>query len=205
LLDSYWRGASGRHIVPRGPSPAKPPDGVLREAAALAVICLSGEEPTHENHDLEIDGYGVWSGLRIEVLRRHQRAVRPNEAGKTTLLQFIRSMLYGSRIAAAVSAAAARRTPRGALEWPVRRAASKSAATMIRRRWHAGRATHPHRPDGTARAALHQGAGGQRRRARVQQCLCRRPARDSRAATLSDNRSRRTALQLSAGWIAFRW
>jgi uncharacterized protein YhaN len=45
---------------------------------------------------LEIDGYGVWSGLKV---RRFSDALNvvygPNEAGKTTLLQFIRSMLYG--------------------------------------------------------------------------------------------------------------
>ena len=46
--------------------------------------------------NLDVDGYGVWSGLRIE---RFSDALNvfygPNEAGKTTLLQFIRSMLYG--------------------------------------------------------------------------------------------------------------
>ena len=45
---------------------------------------------------LEIDGYGVWSGLRIERLADGLSVLYgPNEAGKTTLLQFIRSMLYG--------------------------------------------------------------------------------------------------------------
>ena len=45
---------------------------------------------------LEIDGYGVWSGLRIERLADGLNVVYgPNEAGKSTLLQFIRSMLYG--------------------------------------------------------------------------------------------------------------
>ena len=46
--------------------------------------------------NLDVEGYGVWSGLRIE---RFSDALNvfygPNEAGKTTLLQFIRSMLYG--------------------------------------------------------------------------------------------------------------
>ena len=45
---------------------------------------------------LDIEGYGVWSGLQVE---RFCDALNvfygPNEAGKTTLLQFIRSMLYG--------------------------------------------------------------------------------------------------------------
>lgn len=46
--------------------------------------------------DLEIAGYGVWSGLRIERLSESLNVLYgPNEAGKTTLLEFIRSMLYG--------------------------------------------------------------------------------------------------------------
>ena len=46
--------------------------------------------------DLEIEGYGVWSGLRIEKLSDSVNVLYgPNEAGKTTLLQFIRAMLYG--------------------------------------------------------------------------------------------------------------
>ncbi len=46
--------------------------------------------------DLEIEGYGVWSGLRIEKLGESLNVLYgPNEAGKTTLLQFIRAMLYG--------------------------------------------------------------------------------------------------------------
>jgi len=45
---------------------------------------------------LEIDGYGVWSGLRIERIADGLNVLYgPNEAGKTTILQFIRSMLYG--------------------------------------------------------------------------------------------------------------
>ncbi len=45
---------------------------------------------------LNIDGYGVWTGLRIERLADGLSVLYgPNEAGKTTLLQFIRSMLYG--------------------------------------------------------------------------------------------------------------
>lgn len=46
--------------------------------------------------DLEIEGFGVWSGLRIEKFSDSLNVLYgPNEAGKTTLLQFIRSMLYG--------------------------------------------------------------------------------------------------------------
>ncbi|HUT13502.1 MAG TPA: AAA family ATPase [Thermoguttaceae bacterium] len=45
---------------------------------------------------LEIDGFGVWSGLKLEGLAEGLNVVGgPNEAGKTTLLQFVRSALYG--------------------------------------------------------------------------------------------------------------
>ena len=45
---------------------------------------------------LEIDGYGVWSGLKLEGLSDGLNVLYgPNEAGKTTLLQFIRAVLYG--------------------------------------------------------------------------------------------------------------
>ena len=47
-------------------------------------------------HALKIDGYGIWSGLRVERFSDGLNVLYgPNEAGKTTLLQFIRSMLYG--------------------------------------------------------------------------------------------------------------
>ena len=46
--------------------------------------------------NLDVDGYGVWSGLRIQGLADAMNVFYgPNEAGKTTLLEFIRSMLYG--------------------------------------------------------------------------------------------------------------
>jgi len=45
---------------------------------------------------LEINGYGVWSGLKLEGMADGLNVLYgPNEAGKTTLLQFVRSMLYG--------------------------------------------------------------------------------------------------------------
>ena len=45
---------------------------------------------------LTVDGYGVWSGLRLEGLAEGLNALYgPNEAGKTTLMQFVRSVLYG--------------------------------------------------------------------------------------------------------------
>lgn len=43
-----------------------------------------------------VDGYGVWSDLKIERLSESLNVFHgPNEAGKTTLLQFVRSMFYG--------------------------------------------------------------------------------------------------------------
>jgi uncharacterized protein YhaN len=45
---------------------------------------------------LEVDGFGVWSGLRLEGFDEGLNVIYgPNEAGKTTLLEFVRSMLYG--------------------------------------------------------------------------------------------------------------
>ncbi|BBO32341.1 AAA family ATPase [Lacipirellula parvula] len=46
--------------------------------------------------DLEIDGFGVWNNLKLTGLSRRVTAFYgPNEAGKTTVMQFIRSVLYG--------------------------------------------------------------------------------------------------------------
>ncbi len=46
--------------------------------------------------DLHIDGFGVWNDLKLaELNERITVFYGPNEAGKTTLLQFIRAMLYG--------------------------------------------------------------------------------------------------------------
>ena len=45
---------------------------------------------------LEIEGYGVWSGLKLQRMSESLNVVYgPNEAGKSTLLHFIRSVLYG--------------------------------------------------------------------------------------------------------------
>ena len=45
---------------------------------------------------LEIEGYGVWSGLKLQRMSDGLNVVYgPNEAGKSTLLHFIRSALYG--------------------------------------------------------------------------------------------------------------
>jgi len=46
--------------------------------------------------EIAIDGFGVWSELRLEDLNdRITVFYGPNEAGKSTLMQFVRSMLYG--------------------------------------------------------------------------------------------------------------
>ncbi|MHC4406007.1 MAG: ATP-binding protein, partial [Planctomycetota bacterium] len=45
---------------------------------------------------LEVDGYGVWSGLRLDDVSEGLNVFfGANEAGKTTLLEFIRTVLYG--------------------------------------------------------------------------------------------------------------
>ncbi len=46
--------------------------------------------------DIQIDGFGVWSGLSVDSLPDGMTLFYgPNEAGKTTLMQFVRAMLYG--------------------------------------------------------------------------------------------------------------
>jgi uncharacterized protein YhaN len=46
--------------------------------------------------DLRVDGFGVWSGLELRGLSPTLNVFYgPNEAGKTTLLNFVRSVLYG--------------------------------------------------------------------------------------------------------------
>lgn len=45
---------------------------------------------------IDIDGFGVWNGLKLDDLSDHATVVYgPNEAGKTTLMQFVRAVLYG--------------------------------------------------------------------------------------------------------------
>jgi uncharacterized protein YhaN len=46
--------------------------------------------------DLQVDGYGVWTALKVAGFADGLNVLYgPNEAGKTTLLHFVRSMLYG--------------------------------------------------------------------------------------------------------------
>ena len=49
--------------------------------------------------DLKVDGFGVWKGLDVESLSDNVTVFYgQNEAGKTTLMQFIRSMMFGFSI-----------------------------------------------------------------------------------------------------------
>ncbi len=46
--------------------------------------------------DVQIDGFGVWSGMSVHTLPEGMTVFYgPNEAGKTTLMQFVRTMFYG--------------------------------------------------------------------------------------------------------------
>jgi len=46
---------------------------------------------------IEIEGFGVWSRLKLADLSSKLTLIHgPNEAGKSTLMQFVRSMLYGA-------------------------------------------------------------------------------------------------------------
>jgi uncharacterized protein YhaN len=46
--------------------------------------------------DLDVSGFGVWSGLRLDSLSPQLTVIYgPNEAGKTTILECLRGVLYG--------------------------------------------------------------------------------------------------------------
>ena len=46
--------------------------------------------------DIQIDGFGVWSGLTVHSMPDSMTVFYgPNEAGKTTLMNFLRTMFYG--------------------------------------------------------------------------------------------------------------
>ncbi len=46
--------------------------------------------------DIQVDGFGVWKGLTVESISDEITVFcGENEAGKTTLMQFIRSMMFG--------------------------------------------------------------------------------------------------------------
>ncbi|QDT67531.1 hypothetical protein MalM25_04310 [Planctomycetes bacterium MalM25] len=47
-------------------------------------------------HEIYVDGFGVWNDLRLRELSSGVTVLYgPNEAGKTTLMHFLRAMLYG--------------------------------------------------------------------------------------------------------------
>ncbi|HMO12669.1 MAG TPA: AAA family ATPase [Pirellulaceae bacterium] len=47
-------------------------------------------------NDIQVDGFGVWKGLKIDgVSENFTLFYGQNEAGKTTLMQFIRSIMFG--------------------------------------------------------------------------------------------------------------
>ena len=47
-------------------------------------------------NDIQIDGFGVWSGLELKDLSGKLTVIYgPNEAGKTTLMEFVRTQLFG--------------------------------------------------------------------------------------------------------------
>jgi uncharacterized protein YhaN len=47
-------------------------------------------------NDIQIDGFGVWKGLTVDTLPEGMTLFYGrNEAGKTTLMQFVRSLLFG--------------------------------------------------------------------------------------------------------------
>jgi uncharacterized protein YhaN len=46
--------------------------------------------------ETHIDGFGVWNDLKLSGLSPQLTAIYgANEAGKTTLMQFVRTVLYG--------------------------------------------------------------------------------------------------------------
>jgi len=46
--------------------------------------------------DIQVDGFGVWNNLKLDELPPGVTVLYgPNEAGKTTLMQFVRTVLYG--------------------------------------------------------------------------------------------------------------
>ena len=46
--------------------------------------------------DIEVDGFGIWNSVKLQELPPGVTVLYgPNEAGKTTLMQFVRTVLYG--------------------------------------------------------------------------------------------------------------
>lgn len=50
--------------------------------------------------EIDIEGFGAWTGLRLQDLSDEATVIYgPNEAGKTTVMQFVRTVLYGFSVA----------------------------------------------------------------------------------------------------------
>lgn len=50
--------------------------------------------------EIDIEGFGAWTGLRLPDLSDEATVIYgPNEAGKTTVMQFVRTVLYGFSVA----------------------------------------------------------------------------------------------------------
>ena len=87
---------------------------------------------------LEVDGFGVWSGLKLDKMVGGLNVFRTERAGKTTLMQFIRTVLYGFRRPG--GGTCLRNTAAGrAARWPCRRRTGSSLSAVsttrpIRRR-----------------------------------------------------------------------
>ena len=48
-------------------------------------------------HSISVTGFGVWDALKLEDLSHSINVLYGrNEAGKTTLMQFLRAMFYGT-------------------------------------------------------------------------------------------------------------
>ena len=169
-----------------------------------------GGAPRMRITDLEVEGYGVWSGLRIEKFSDALNVLYgPNEAGKTTLLQFIRSMLYG------FSPARRKYLPpvHGGRPGGVLDLAGPHGRFAIGRYddsladGTSGRAGHADRPRRhPAGRAFHQGAAVERRRAGVQQRVRRRAARDSGVGhARATPRPPSCSTASRPDWTACRW
>lgn len=65
---------------------------MLRQEAAA----INDRECEVKITDLQVDGFGVWKGLNVDSLSGDLTVFHGyNEAGKTTLMQFVRSMMFG--------------------------------------------------------------------------------------------------------------
>ena len=152
---------------------------------------------------LEIDGYGVWSGLKVERLADGLNVLYgPNEAGKTTLLQLrpLDALRLLAR-AAPLPAAAAWRSA----GWLDRGGRARNGRFQIARHDDADadarqRRAHPAPPPtAPARASTCSGPLVEHRREHLQQRLCRGLREMQELGTLSDGEAAELLYSLSAG------